>query len=1152
MQDVIFEGTDKRSAANICEVALLFTECEDQLGTAFHEIEIKRRVTREGGSDYFLNGKSCRLKDIQMLFMDTGIGRMAYSFLVQGQIDQILSTDPSERRLIFEEASGITKYKSQRHETLQKLQQATLNLTRLHDVLDPIEARVTILKQQVEKATLYQALHHRFQHLEWAFFAYQREELHKEILILKTALTPLAEALESQKIALQKLQQTITDLQENKALQQDILKSTQSRYQALQKTQAEWIQKETIAATQSTHAHERLMKLRNEMATLHQETEASRLNISQQAQEILPLKETLETTQAHYKTLEPQVKQVAARVLELERNLQSLKNKGHTFGQEKNRLSKIFTDQSIALKTLEAQIQHADQVHGNETLALTGLQEQITLTNQKIAAANAHQLAVQETLRGSKDKLTQKRHELQTLESELQKAISEQTTLTTELRLLEGWLNRFEGTSLSTQKALKGEIPNCPKGALGLLSEILEIPEAYAEVVEAALSVATDLLLPKDLAQMDALFAALCNPSAGPIALAWPIERSNDAIATPISGFLAFNSFIACQDTRWASWVHHFFRGCFLIDDLKEGLSFIRDNPDAAFDLLVTKQGHVLNSKGFLYTTRQNQNGILKKRAHLKVLQTQATTQDACVEKIKIQQKSLKEEFENLQKATDSDQQTLQQAQNAHQASLTEAKILQNELQKLLSHQARADHEKTQLIARHSQAAAALQVAEAKELQLDHDLEAHQDIFKKAESEWQSARHDQALIEHGLREAERGWNEARQKVALKDAALQHAQKALERLQHQAQTLAEEESRLQEKTVEYQQITEEAKQIVGPLTAELTDLELALKDANNALNMLDEAWQKAQHDHTLLLKSHHEHSLKHLDLSKKLTQNENQLQTLHEKTQAEEGIELAALNAEENLTKAFQSTPFALDSQVSQDPSLQGTYGDFIQSQVPDWKKIERYIKTLKQALKALGPVHLDAIQEHDQLIEKRKFLLTQKEDLDAAHQDLLEAMTQVNKISSDLFAATFAKIRQHFQNTFTQLFGGGHADIALENPDQLLESGIEIIACPPGTRLKNLSLLSGGQKTMTAVALLFSIYLVKPSPFCVLDELDAPLDDANIGRFTHLLRSFTEFSQFLVITHNKRTLNAADILYGVTMPEKGITQMVSLDLAELK
>lgn len=1152
MQDVIFEGTDKRAGAQSCEVALTFTDCENELGTAFHEIEIKRRVTRDGGSDYYLNGKSCRLKDIQMLFMDTGIGRMAYSFLVQGQIDQILSTDPAERRLIFEEASGITKYKSQRQETLQKLNQATQNLTRLHDVLDPIEARVNLLKSQVKQAHLYKRLHHRAKHLEWAHFAYERDVFINEIALLNTLLTPLNEALAAEKTTLQALQAQITTFQENKNLKQTELKTVQAHLQALQKTQNECVQKQTLSASQVTHTEDRLKKIASELLALKEELDLATTKLHHEKDALLPLKEKLQSSQTHYNTLVADTKPLVDKVRELERTLQAQKIQFQELEKAKQRFEKSFMDQSILLKTLEAQIQHAEEKYSGDALSLNALKEQISLVDEKLQLAQQAKSDAQEKIQASRVELLSKRQDLQKADEELQKATRDHTKLTTELSLLEGWINRFEGASVSAQKALKGEIPNCPKGTVALLKQILDVPECYAESVEKALTFSPDLLLPENFDAFESIWANLSSPTVGSIALAYKIPTNDANPLTLPNHFTPFNDFIKCTEEKFAPWVQHFFRKIFLVENFKIAQEWIQNNPHPDFDLLVTKDGHVIHPNGFAASTHNTQNSVLKKKAHLKTLQLEATSHHTLLDHLQKNRLSLQDALNTAQKNVDESEQAFQKTQTAHQSILAESKILTAELQKLTSLEAKAATDKTALKARLDQIAHQLQALEKEQLISTEAHATKQALIQQLEIECHTLREEQSRKNEALRDAERTLNDTRQQLVLAETNCLHTEKTIERLQHQQKTVLEEESNLKNKLKEYAEILQHSKDSLLPLQEEIAAVETQLKSAEELLKLLDDEWAEAQRDHTALLKTHHENSLKHLDLSKKLNQAESSLQNLKEKAQGEEGVTLEALHQEENLAKTFEAFSHEPSSEDPQNLLLSHNLQDFqAEDATYNWKKLERYLKNLKQEIKALGPVYLDAIQEHDGLVEKRDFLLTQKADLDAAHADLLEAMTQMNKLSSDLFSATFEKIRSHFQNTFQQLFGGGHADITLENPEELLESGIEIIACPPGTRLKNLSLLSGGQKTMTAVALLFSIYLVKPSPFCVLDELDAPLDDANIGRFTHLLRSFTEFSQFLVITHNKRTLSAADILYGVTMPEKGITQMVSLDLTEL-
>jgi chromosome segregation protein len=1148
MQDVIFEGTDLRRPAQICEVALTFSDCEDQLGTAFHEIEVKRRVARDGGSDYFLNGKSCRLKDIQMLFMDTGIGRVAYSFLVQGQIDQILSTDPSERRLIFEEASGISKYKAQRQETLQKLKEVDLNLLRLNDVIAPLEAQQVQLKGHAQKAAHYQKIYHRLQHLEWALFAHESQTLQATIQRLQAESAPLALQLNQEKEALERFQHRLEALKQEKSSTHETIQALQRDLRALQQEEVHWTQQNAIAQTQSTEATARLEGLLNQSLKFEAEKAHFEALFAEEAQAISPLKAALEAKEKDQSALKPELQKALQVTRDLERDLQSLRAKQSALYQERDRLERSTHQQNAQLQTLSAQTQQTEAFYNEQAQSLVQAEGQADSSAEKLTALTQSHQEAQAGIETFRKEITEKRSALQASETAITPINRKQTELRTEIQLLEGWLNRFEGTSLSTQKILKGEVKGCPKGAVEPLIQAIEVPETYTKAAEAALGFAADALLPSDPNQTLSLWNSCQEAAVGAFSMAWPMPTASKTPDHP-ENFTPFTEFVQCTSPQWAAWVEHFFEGVYLVDDLQLASAYALQNPHFLMRLCVTPDGKVLDSRGLAYVQTVQTSGILEKKNKLKALKEALTAQEQMLLEAKAQHIALEASFRELQTLSQSHQDRLSQTQAAHQSALAEQKVFLNEIQKLKLSTQKLAQEKVNLGQRAQQAKGALEKLEIECTTLSESIQKTRETLQHRDTLLSAQRTASTTLDHSLRDAQLALSEARQTILLKEQAHQSTQQTIQRLAQQILQNQRERETILQHTLSIDATLQAAAGKLIPLKEAQAQHQDALLAQETAFAQIEQNLSQAQKNHTETLQQHHETSLKHLELSKKLNQAEQAHETLKEKVNVEYALQLLELECEPNLHQAFEVPLLQWTESPTEEPALPSKEELFPETG-PQWTKIERHIKQLRQMLKSLGPVNLDAIQEYHQVHERLRFLLEQKEDLDEAQAQLLQAMEHVNRLSSDLFGQTFSKIRTHFQQTFQQLFGGGQADITLDDPENLLESGIEITACPPGTRLKSLTLLSGGQKTMTAVALLFSIYLVKPSPFCVLDELDAPLDDANIGRFTALLRSFTEFSQFLVITHNKRTLSAADLVYGVTMPEKGVTQMVSLDFSE--
>jgi chromosome segregation protein len=1183
MDDVIFQGSDTRKPLPWCEVTLVFSDCEQALGTAFHEVEITRRVTRDGSSDYFLNGKRCRLRDIQTLFMDTGIGTEAYSFMMQGKIDQVLSNNPAERRLIFEEAAGITRYKTQRKDALAKLDQVTQNLTRLKDIFGELEQQKTQTERQALRALRHQLMQHTLKHLELAqsalryqehFEALQHTLAQRETLALgaqeqAARLAQLEEHLAHTRQqrsthyeALQALQQTLFDRRSEKESLDNRLGWLASRGQDITQRQGQIEDEKTQLMQHLQSLDGRIAEHRSHQDEHRSQVKVQNASFSSQESDFQAHQNKLDATLAALREQQTRLAQLETQTAQAHEQLMHIRLQSQALQAQKASLGEQCLSGQGDTKQLERQAQELKAQLEDLNAARHTRHQDLLAANQAYAqqqeAFKAAQLAYQE-----QDRLYHR-----------SKA---------KLQALEALAESLEGLGQHTQALLRGDLAQLlPSFSFQHLAAYVQVEPAYLPALIQVLNLAPDALLPLSPAasQTDwtVLLQTLCQQGYQDVCLGLPPLRpaAPKAGAHPAGTQAALQAFASLLRVhadaasnlsddfvdKVMGWVHTWLEGCYLVPDLPALLRWINtpDGPDGLpidARVLVSPEGYLWERRGFFRlpqgpahqathaAARAQTLEDLKARLAKEQLQLQAQQQH--IETLHPQLQAAQEALEALRQELMSDDQQL--------AGL-EAE--QRSLQRNLAQKTQA-HEQTQ----------------DKLYQLEDQLEAldsqqaraqrlHQDNLQAT----QGTKADIQALEAQLEALRAYRDDKRDQLSHSKVVLVKEQQQLEMLD---QALLELESqkglvlkRLQSLEQEHSQLSGESQRLgddQGNAQARIQQLERYLLDDQANLALHREGLAQAEstlaaHDQDLKAarqtQAQHDKQCHSLDI--RLTELRTKLELMAQAAQEQHQVSLGTLAVEPLLEAAFEQPSIAPELQpllleaeshwpVPQAQAFRQSDGS------PDWPALEGLIRSLDERLKALGNVNPEALEQYRAVYERYTFMSAQMQDLEQAKAELLRGIEEINQTCQTLFMQTFEQVKQHFTQTFCSLFGGGEASLELQGQDSL-EAGIHITAKPPGTRLRHLSLLSGGQKTMTAVALLFAIYQVKPSPFCVLDELDAPLDEANIDRFIQLLRRFTQYSQFLVISHNKRTIAASDILYGVTMQEKGVTSLISVKMQQ--
>ncbi len=1148
MADVIFNGSDSRKPVGYAEVSLTFTDCASELGVDWHDVRVTRRVYRDGLSEYLLNKTICRLKDISSLFADTGIGRSAYSMMEQGRIDQILSSRPEDRRSVFEEAAGITKYKGQKREALRKLEATEANLLRLGDIIKEVKRQIGSLQRQAGKARRYQALLADLQVLDTHHSREQLDSLQSELECSQAA--------------------TLRFDEEQRRTEREI--EEQENEVAAQRGQLEEVD------AQINTARGEVQRLQNEIASNRNRIEFNR----ERAQELMALIERyeldIETAEGKLAQQETEIQDTDLLLSETERLLAAKQSELATLNdragevrreREESESELLAIELAISksenrLTDLEAEISGTASRRGATEPRLAELVASLgeasgtrALITAQLSATKATADEQQEKFEdlatqipAAEEELSRQQQQLRDVEAALMasdRAVAERQS---RLEILQQLNAEGEGLTEGSQAVLRGldDPTRILPALIGALASLIEVEEEFIPAVEAALGRNLHAIVLNNADLATEIIATVCARKLGHTALLVP-ELTADSAATPTelpAGAIAWVSERVHAPVFLEKVVRHLLGDVALVTDLDQAQQLKQKFPTLAF---ATLAGDLVSAKGVIYGGR-----IDKETSSLFARKAQIASLAAEHRSLLDEQLTLQTKREEIQKRLSEKTGRLEQIREQHQtirgdhsATALRVTTIERELHETARKMDILGWERTtieQQLQSSAERVAHLEAEVGSQRSLLEDARQRQTLLRSAA---ETARlRDEELIEQlselrlavaTERQKHEGLRSQRQPMTARQTELAEliATRRLDvasyqaRREQQSTETATAERLIEEKNVELSAAESAVTEIAGKRSARLTevnDLESELRARRKGLSDLHEARGKEE---------------------VRQTQMQLKIESLVEHVMRRYQVEL----------REFAPDRYAFTKTLRAQLKPRGkSEGETIADAVTDFDQAElrEVIDQLTRQLDAMGPVNLDAVHEYDELEERHTFLETQNADLTNSRRELLDVIARINQTTEKLFAETFAQVRINFREMFAELFGGGRADLMLFDENDALNCGIDIIAKPPGKQLQSVSLLSGGERTMTAVALLFAIYMVRPSPFCILDEMDAPLDESNINRFIRVLDRFVTQSQFIIITHNKRTIAKADILYGVTMEERGVSRLVGMRLTEAK
>lgn len=1117
MEDIIFAGSDKRKPVGLAEVTLTLDNGAKLFALPYEEISVTRRYYRSGESEFLINKVPCRLKDIQALFMDTGLGRGAYSLIGQGKVDEILSSRPEERRSVIEEAAGIVKFRHRKEEALRKLSSAQQDLNRISDIIDELSGRIEPLAQQAETARQYKKLENEAWHLELALFkrdwqdlTAKAKEISRQLEQVKREFQDerpiIEEKLERARARLLSIEKNIGEAKENAFAIESNLERIQNKITLVNEQISHQTAESQRVENELQESRDSLQKLVSELT---QEKEklgnlkqaAAQVFSSAGEQELQRLEQAIEAHQELFQNLNTdlidQLNQAA--------NQRGIRNQAadrkEQLSQRLNHMHRIAGETSEAEKTLESSIDAA----GNSLLKLEGRKQELS--------AESHQAA--EDLKALEQELAQ-------LQSRLLAKKEEMVAKHSRLKVLEENLSSHSGFMRPVRELLKAS-QGSASGICGAVADLIKVPKGFETAIEAALGGALQNLVTETSAQAKAAIEYLKQQNLGratflPLDSLRPTPAGEwEKKAMGLTGVIGLAADLIETEPKYRPVVALLLGRLMVVDSLDNAIQVAKQMQQRLRIVTLGGElfhpggslsggGAVRNAGGMLHTRRERDELAQNvQELHLQIHElTEVQTQK------QIQQRELNGRLQDVQqqlvelglelqaaemelsKANDE----LSRANQRSQESRWEIANIEQEI----GHWVKTEAEAAVKLAALEQELAKLQdqlAATQEELAAARDQKAqlegtvHQEKVRQAE-----LRQELLGLQKITDRLEKEYQDKKMSIASAEALLVHLNNRIRELEQQRSQLDQDLQRLgQEQSLALEDL--KAKQAQQEAEAE------ALKQLENRWQRLQQQWQQTQEQiHTLELQQ---------------ARNQTELELLISRLQ-EYGID----------------DP----TQITVEP-------------VASKRQAKADLQEMKGQMAALGPVNAAAEAEYQEVLERHRFLLGQKQDLEESRASLEQLVEELNRLMSGQFENAFAIINQNFNTVFQQLFGGGGASMTLTGGDTLT-CGIEITARPPGKKNQSLSLLSGGERALTAIALLFAILKYKPSPFCVLDEIEASLDEANVKRFADFLSRTSDEVQFIVVSHRKGTMERADALYGVTMDEAGVTRLLSLSLEEIK
>ena len=1121
MEDVIFAGTEARKPVGFAYVSITLDNADHALPVEYDEVTVTRRVYRSGESEYQMNGHNCRLKDISELFYDTGIGKEGYSIIGQGQIDKILSGKPEDRRELFDEAAGIVKFKRRKASAQKKLDSERANLVRVNDILSELEKQVGPLEKQSEKARQYLKLKEELKILDVNGFLLETDKLKADLKGLEDKLaiadSDLAQAKESYEATKAEYEKAEEELNRiNEQIEEHNTQLSEKELARQRLTGEIQVFEEQIKTIQVNVAHyqQRMTAIENE--TEHKNTEIAALNKQKEelSGQLAAYGSKQEEAQRVHEEILAEIERITAEIENRQNSIFEILNEKSTINADNQKYKTMLEQLNIRKAELSSRIIRGkseesaqDSVIRTQTGQLDTANEAIKKLTEQIEQGNAEVVRLKEQIAKGSSEIDKKQQQYHREKSRLESLVN--------------ITERYDGYGNSIRKIM--ELKEQRPGILGVIADIVKVEKQYETAIETALGGTIQNIVTDNENTAKDLIAYLKQNRFGratflPLTSVSARKNPKNEAALKEPGVIGIASQLVKCEQKYEEVAAYLLGRVLVADSIDHAIALAKKNHYSLH--IVTLEGEYLSPGGSMTGGAfKNSSNLLARRREVEELETKTNRLLQEIAQIKNRREDLLTAIELNEEYLEQEKETLQKEfirQNTAKINVDRAMQQKNESEEvfssLMKERQQMDRQGEEIRADQTGIKEELEHSRQQETGIQHANEAFQKMLEeqkelenKAESELSGIQLEEANI--------------RQKV-------EFAQTNVERINGDLEKFETEKTGLLENAKNSKEDVEKKQHDI----AEIQKTILASSDSHGQLEqkLRESVEQKEQMsaEYRGFFRKQEEISERCNGLDKEVFRLNNQREKLNESAEQQTNY----------LWEEYELTPHAA--------------AELRNSEYEDPLALKKLIAAVKDEIRKLGTVNVNAIEEYKEVSERYTFLKGQHDDLVEAEQTLLGIIEDLDSGMRKQFMEKFAEIQKEFNASFKHLFGGGHGALELVEDEDILECGIRIIAQPPGKKLQNMMQMSGGEKALTAIALLFAIQALKPSPFCLLDEIEAALDDSNVSRFASYLNKLTKNTQFIVITHRRGTMTAADRLYGITMQEKGVSTLVSVDLIE--
>ena len=1121
-EDIIFAGTQSRKSLGYAEASIVIDNSDGKLPIEYSEAIVTRRIYRSGESGYFINKTPCRLKDILELFMDTGIGKDGYSIIGQGKIDEILSNKSEDRRNIFEEAAGIVKYRARKTESEKKLEQTKLNLLRINDIIAEIETNIGPLKTQSEKAKKFLSLRDELKDIEVGLFLYNIDNIKEKIKeslenidIFETQKVKEEEKLSNHQLEKEDLKTKIDEII-------NLIEQTQNLGFESEKKKEQLTGKIKVNEERIENNKENYERYKNDI----EELKTRNSLLEEEKTQKLEKKENLTKNKVKFD------EELKLKLEELEKYSETLSSKEIEIEDKKKKVEENIDLKYEIVANVNAQNANIENLDKKEKELKADIQSTISELDMQrtvkedlnkdfyIVESNRNKLATDiEQLEKNKEEYTKKiskfEDTLNLLQSEYRIKEARHKFLVETEKEKEGYIRSVKLLLDETEKN-----SDLRKGVNGVLANLISVKEDYQTAIEMALGGAIQNIVTDTEEQAKKLVNCLRTNNWGRASFL-PIsaikgQKLNKFDSKGVDGVIGIASDLVGFDKKYEQIILNLLGKTVVVNNIDTAVNLAKKN-SYSFKI-VTLEGDIINPSGVI-----SGGSVSKKTVNILGRGKEI--------------KQLEKELKNLETKIEKTRNEKQEYENSIQENLTEYENKKNQMQEIQIVYA-TEKQKIDNVA--------LEV-----LKLEAKLEKlRQDDTNKLNSERESLKQLQ-----------------------------------EQLNEKLKTLDEETEKLNSEIEEFTKINKDNQKYIDDLNFDITNLKISVSSFDESQTSIDEMLERIENDvktnlesienkvesmgkieidNEALQKDIEDIKQQIIDLSKEVSESTDKIDALkadriskNEKLEALENNILeqtTTLEEIKNQINKIEIKKSKLELELEQIINKMWEEYELTPNNIAEVQKItnpnevQKKVNSLRSQIRDLGPINVEAIKEYKELKERYDFMSEQRVDLEDSSNKLKKVIQEMTDTMKKQFSEQFKIINKNFGEVFTELFGGGKAELILEDEENILECGIQIHAQPPGKKLQNMMLLSGGEKAFTAIALLFAILKINPAPFCVLDEIEAALDDVNVYRFAEYLKRFSKQTQFLIITHRKGTMEAADTVYGITMEEKGVSKLLSMKI----